>query len=203
MNNNKLILASGSPRRCELLARLGLFFEVVSKNIDESVIAGETPAELVQRLSQAKAQAVSQDHQDATILAADTVVALDGKIMGKPHDHQEAFAFLSQLNNRTHEVFTGVCLINKGQINTQVICTKVSFGNFSDDILKAYIVTGEGDDKAGAYAIQGIGAFLISSISGSPTNVIGLPMQEVTKMLIDAGFYPLNANLIAQITDEE
>lgn len=187
MKHNKLILASGSPRRRELLSRLGISFEVITKNINESTRAGESPADLVQRLSKDKALAVSLDHKEDLILAADTVVALDGRIMGKPHDENEAFDFLSQLNNRTHEVFTGICLINKDQINTQVVCTRVTFGHFSDDILKAYTATGEGADKAGAYAIQGQGAFLISSISGSPTNVIGLPMQEVSKLLQASG----------------
>ena len=187
MKHNKLILASGSPRRRELLSRLGISFEVITKNINESARAGESPADLVQRLSKDKALAVSLEHKEALILAADTVVALDGRIMGKPHDENEAFDFLSQLNNRTHEVFTGIYLINKDQINTQVVCTRVTFGHFSDDILKAYIATGEGADKAGAYAIQGQGAFLISSISGSPTNVIGLPMQEVSKLLQASG----------------
>lgn len=187
MKHNKLILASGSPRRRELLSRLGISFEVITKNINESARAGESPADLVQRLSKDKALAVSLDHKEDLILAADTVVALDGRIMGKPHDENEAFDFLSQLNNRTHEVFTGICLINKDQINTQVVCTRVTFGHFSDDILKAYTATGEGADKAGAYAIQGQGAFLISSISGSPTNVIGLPMQEVSKLLQASG----------------
>ncbi len=187
MKHNKLILASGSPRRRELLSRLGISFEVITKNINESARAGESPADLVQRLSKDKALAVSLEHKEDLILAADTVVALDGRIMGKPHDENEAFDFLSQLNNRTHEVFTGICLINKEQINTQVVCTRVTFGHFSDDILKAYTATGEGADKAGAYAIQGQGAFLISSISGSPTNVIGLPMQEVSKLLQASG----------------
>ncbi len=187
MKHNKLILASGSPRRRELLSRLGISFEVITKNINESARAGESPADLVQRLSKDKALAVSLEHKEDLILAADTVVALDGRIMGKPHDKNEAFDFLSQLNNRTHEVFTGICLINKEQINTQVVCTRVTFGHFSDDILKAYTATGEGADKAGAYAIQGQGAFLISSISGSPTNVIGLPMQEVSKLLQASG----------------
>ncbi len=187
MKHNKLILASGSPRRRELLSRLGISFEVITKNINESARAGESPADLVQRLSRDKALAVSLEHKEDLILAADTVVALDGRIMGKPHDKNEAFDFLSQLNNRTHEVFTGICLINKEQINTQVVCTRVTFGHFSDDILKAYTATGEGADKAGAYAIQGQGAFLISSISGSPTNVIGLPMQEVSKLLQASG----------------
>ena len=187
MKHNKLILASGSPRRRELLSRLGISFEVITKNINESARAGESPADLVQRLSKDKALAVSLDHKEDLILAADTVVALDGRIMGKPHDENEAFDFLSQLNNRTHEVFTGICLINKDQINTQVVCTRVTFGHFSDDILKAYTATGEGADKAGAYAIQGQGAFLISSISGSPTNVIGLPMQEISKLLQASG----------------
>lgn len=195
MKHTKLILASGSPRRRELLSRLGISFEVITKNIDESAIAGESPADLVQRLSKDKALAVYQDHQGDIILAADTVVALEGKIMGKPHDENEAFEFLSRLTNRTHEVFTGICLINKAKINTQVVCTKVTFGHFDDDILRSYIATGEGADKAGAYAIQGQGAFLISSISGSPTNVIGLPMQEVTKLLQAAGIFPFHTQI--------
>ncbi len=195
MKHTKLILASGSPRRRELLSRLGISFEIITKNIDESTIADETPSDLVQRLARQKAQAVYQDHPSCTILAADTVVALDGKIMGKPHDQNEAFAYLSMLNNRTHEVFSGICLIDKGQLKTQVVCTKVTFGCFSDDILKAYIATGEGADKAGAYAIQGQGAFLISSILGSPTNVIGLPMQEVCMLLMKAGISPFNKQI--------
>ena len=188
----KLILASGSPRRRELLDRLGVAFDVITRNVDESIIAGESPSELVQRLSKLKAMAVASDHNDAVILAADTVVALDGKIMGKPHDRDEAFSFLSTLNGRTHEVFSGICVINKGIPSSEVVCTRVTFGHFDEEILKAYIATGEGDDKAGAYAIQGQGAFLISTILGSPTNVIGLPMQELTKLLIKAEIYPFS-----------
>ena len=187
MSQNKLILASASPRRRELLARLGVAFDVKTQNVDESVLPDETPSELVTRLSLSKARAVYKDNQDKIILAADTVVALDGTIMGKPHNRNEAFAYLLALRNKTHEVFTGVSLITGTNEISQVVCTKVTFGQFSDEIIRAYVATGEGDDKAGGYAIQGQGAFLISTINGSPTNVIGLPLQQVSNLLINAG----------------
>ncbi|MDY6322376.1 MAG: Maf family protein [Succinivibrio sp.] len=185
-----LILASGSPRRRELLSRLGLKFTVSVPKTDESSRPGESPADLVARLAALKARAIAAIRPEATVIAADTVVAVAGKALGKPGCAERAFSDLKALAGRTHEVFTGLHVASAGQEFCKTVRTAVSFGQFPDEVLKAYAETGEGFDKAGAYAIQGIGAFLISSINGSPSSVIGLPLEETARILCALG-YPL------------
>ncbi len=180
----RLILASGSPRRRDFLAVLGLAFEVRVTDIDETPLSGEQPADCVARLARKKAQAV--DQPSAWVLAADTVVALDGEILGKPGDEEDACAMLMRLSGRWHEVWTGFSLFRQatGELCTKTVCTRVRFLELTPELCRAYVRTGEPLDKAGAYGIQGKGCFLVPEISGSYTNVVGLPMAEVLEALL-------------------
>lgn len=180
----QLILASGSPRRRDFLAELGLAFEVRVTDIDETPQPGEQPAACVARLSREKAQGV--DLPTAWVLAADTVVAVDGEILGKPGDADEACAMLMRLSGRWHEVWTGFSLCRQAteKLCTHTVCTKVRFLSLTPELCRAYVNTGEPLDKAGAYGIQGKGCFLVPEINGSYTNVVGLPMTEVLEVLL-------------------
>ena len=180
----RLILASGSPRRRDFLADLGIAFEVLVADIDETPLSGEVPIDFVARLSREKAQAVEQP--GAWVLAADTAVVVDGEILGKPGDEEEACAMLMRLSGRWHEVWTGfsLCCQTTGESCTKTVCTKVRFLALTPELCRAYVRTGEPLDKAGAYGIQGKGCFLVPEISGSYTNVVGLPMTEVLETLL-------------------
>lgn len=184
----RLILASTSPRRRELLSRLGIPFSTIAPHCDETLLPAENPECTVKRLAQQKASAVFSEHTDAVVLGCDTIVAVDDMILGKPKDRNDSLRILRLLNGRSHFVFTGVCLMYAQQVLCDVVATQVTFANFSDDILRNYANSGEGDDKAGSYAIQGMGAFLVQSITGSPTNVIGLPLCHVANILNKIGF---------------
>lgn len=177
-------MASGSPRRRDFLADLGIAFEVLVANIDETPQPGEPPVDFVARLAQEKAQAV--DIPKAWVLAADTAVVVDGEILGKPRDEAEACAMLMRLSGRWHEVWTGfsLCCRATGESCTKTVCTKVRFLPLTPELCRAYVRTGEPLDKAGAYGIQGKGCFLAPEISGSYTNVVGLPMTEVLETLL-------------------
>lgn len=180
----RLILASGSPRRRDFLAELGLAFEVLAADIDETPQSGERPVDFVARLSREKAQGVNLP--SAWVLGADTVVAVDGEILGKPDDAAAACAMLMRLSGRWHEVWTGFSLCRQatGELCTKTVCTKVRFLTLTPELCRAYVRTGEPLDKAGAYGIQGKGCFLVPEISGSYTNVVGLPMAEVLETLL-------------------
>jgi len=180
----RLILASGSPRRRDFLAELGIAFEVRVTDIDETPHPGEQPVDFVSRLAREKAQEI--DHPGAWVLAADTVVAVDGEILGKPSDEDEACAMLMRLSGRWHEVWTGFSLWRQatGELCTKTVRTKVRFLDLTPELCRAYVRTGEPLDKAGAYGIQGKGCFLVREISGSYTNVVGLPMAEVLEALL-------------------
>lgn len=178
-----LILASSSPRRQELLRQLGLEFQVYSPEIDEGVLAGETVRQYVERLARHKARAVLARFPEATIIAADTSLGLDGAIIGKPHSKQHAFAIWSQLSGRQHDVFSAVCIATSQQISSIVVQTQVEFQTLSPDDMEYYWATGEPQGKAGAYAIQGIAAQYIPRIDGSYSNVVGLPLHETIQLL--------------------
>ncbi|MBU2537179.1 MAG: septum formation inhibitor Maf [Proteobacteria bacterium] len=180
----RLILASGSPRRRDFLTELGFAFEVLVTDIDEIPQAGEQPVDFVARLAREKSQAV--DQPGAWVLGADTVVVVDGEILGKPTDEDEACAMLMLLSGRWHEVWTGFSLSRQttGELYTKTVCTKVRFMPLTPELCRAYVRTGEPLDKAGAYGIQGKGCFLVSEINGSYTNVVGLPMTEVLDALL-------------------
>ncbi len=184
-----LVLASASPRRQMLLSSLGIHFSVIPCTQKEPTPKqAENPAVYVERTAKFKAQNVARIKPQAAILAADTVVISGTTILGKPKDHQQALAMLTQLNGRTHEVLTACCLIlPEQQSYTFCVRSVVHFADWSEEILATYAATDEPMDKAGAYALQGIGVFLIDQIDGSHSNVIGLPMSQTTKTLLQAG----------------
>ncbi len=186
----KLILASSSPRRAEILANAGLPFSVLSSAVDESPYPGETPAALVQRLANAKADLVTaRAVGPAIILAADTVVVLDDKILGKPSSVEDARHMLQQLSGRTHSVLTGVALVRlpDGERRQFIESTLVHFRPITDDELSSYLATEEPYDKAGAYAIQGLAGRYIPRIEGCYFNVVGLPLSRVLTELKTLG----------------
>ena len=185
----KIILASQSPRRKELLERMGIRdFETISPNVDESAFHGLPPEELVRRLSAEKAAAVAgRVGEDAIVIAADTVVALEGAVLGKPADELDAFKMLSALSGVRHQVYTGVTVCRGGEKQTAHEVTDVTFRELSEEEIEHYIATGEPMDKAGAYGIQGYGALLIQGISGDYYNVMGLPVCRLSGMLARFG----------------
>ncbi len=198
MFQTAIVLASGSPRRKELLASIGLEFEVLPSDVDEIALEGESPQDQVRRLALEKAADVAAKRPGAWILGADTIVVIDGLILGKPRHVDEAHEMLARLSGRIHEVYTGYAIINSmfpdmkriRSINSKVLIRSLSVGEIED-----YVSTGEPLDKAGSYAIQGIGAGIVESVSGSYTNVVGLPLCEVAQDLRDLGIFDfLRAN---------
>ena len=185
----RVILASQSPRRRELLERVGLKeFQVVSPDVDERVGPGLSPARMVEELSLRKARAAAgKAGPEDVVIAADTVVALDGKALGKPRDREDAFAMLSALSGREHRVYTGVSVLRGGRAATEHEETAVAFRALAPGEIWGYIATGEPMDKAGAYGIQGIGALLVSGIRGDYCNVMGLPVFRLGRMLREFG----------------
>ena len=181
------ILASGSPRRKEILEELGYQFEIKTGDFDESTVALDDPKEGVQKLALGKALAAVQ--QPGLYLGSDTVVVLDGVVMGKPSDEQDAFRMLRSLSGRTHEVCTGVALVTVGEdgtvehTETFVEATEVTFFELTDEEIDRYIRTGEPMDKAGAYGIQGLGRVLVEGIRGDYETVVGLPAARVYRAL--------------------
>ncbi len=186
-NNAEIILASGSPRRRRFLSELGLDFSVQVADVDESATPGESPEEFVRRLSSEKAACVASEKTGAFVIGADTIVVLDGAILGKPADPADALTMLKNLCGKTHEVWTGftICKGAGKQSVTRAVRTEVSFIDASDDLLSAYVDSGEPLDKAGAYGIQGRGGVLVKRINGSYSNVVGLPMAELVRALLD------------------
>ena len=190
--NKPLVLASGSPRRRQFLSELGIVFTVETHAGDEPLpFAGENPAEYACRCAQTKTTAVRDNsvHQElACFVGADTIVVLENEIMGKPVDDAHAFEMLRRLSGVTHRVITGTSIMYpSGIVDTYAVETEVTMKHYSDDALWAYIRTNEPADKAGAYAIQGIGSFLVESICGSWSNVVGLPVTELLEKLVCSG----------------
>jgi septum formation protein len=185
----RLVLASASPRRHELLGWLGIDFVVDAADVDERPRPGESAERLVRRLAAAKASAGAARWRTAWVLAADTVVEIDGDILGKPVDPADAAAMLARLGGREHRVVTGFVLIEPGGAvrADESVVSRVCFRALRRAVIAAYVESGEPFDKAGGYAIQGRGAALVSSIEGSFTNVIGLPLVEVERALAEAG----------------
>ena len=179
-----LYLASKSPRRAELLRQLGLSFEVVPADVPEQPAAGETPAQYALRIAQAKARAgAMQVKVDRPVLGADTDVVLDGKILGKARSRDDGIAMLLALSNRTHEVYSAVAVTRGAHMATALSVTQVTFGGIGADEAAAYWASGEPADKAGAYAIQGLGAVFVREIRGSYSGVVGLPLYETAALL--------------------
>jgi septum formation protein len=186
------MLASGSPRRRELLHSLGIPFEAAPSSVEEEALEGEPASEQVERLALAKATEIATRFPGRWVLGADTIVVIDHQILGKPRDEDEAVAMLSRLANRLHRVFTGYALINtefSAQQRIRHVCSRVRIRKLCRDQIAAYVATGEPMDKAGAYAIQGIGAGIVERVFGSYTNVVGLPLCEVAGDLKELGVF--------------
>jgi septum formation protein len=181
-----LVLASASPRRQELLRNARIAFEVVPANINEDSLPSEPAKAYAERLAREKAEAIAQKRPHDAVLGADTVVVIDHKILGKPVDAADAARMLRLLSGRTHHVITGVCLAISGHNEVASETTAVTMSEISEDEIAAYIATGEPMDKAGAYAIQGIASRWIPRIEGDYSNVVGLPVARVFRMLRDA-----------------
>ena len=180
----RVVLASASPRRRELLAQLGVAFDVHPPAIDETPRAGETPLVYVERLAREKARRVQADvGPDRVVLAADTTVALDGVILGKPTGAADAARMLRLLSGGTHTVHTGVAVARGERIESLVVSTDVVFDALADHDIAFYVATGEPLDKAGAYAIQGHGGVYVREVHGSVSNVVGLPLAETRRLL--------------------
>jgi septum formation protein len=190
----QLILASQSPRRRYLLEQAGLTFAVIPGSFDEDSVQLANPADYVKTLAEAKADAVAQRYPDSWVIGADTIVTIDKAILGKPGDPREARQMLKRLSGQSHFVYTGYAILckNKRTGTCDAIKTDVQFKDLTDDEIDWYIQTGEPFDKAGAYAIQGMGTFLVRRINGSYTNVVGLPVCEVIETLIRMGVVSMN-----------
>lgn len=189
----KVLLASGSPRRRKLLTTIGLPFQVVlGSEFDESMVLDELQGSLetrLTRLAQLKGDSVAQAHPDAVVISADTVVEMEGELLGKPADVDDARRMLTRLSGRTHEVHTAVVVQHAapGLLESGVESTRVSFNLLDSQTIDSYIARDEPFDKAGAYAIQGIGALLVRRIEGDYTNVVGLPLGLTARLLLAAG----------------
>lgn len=198
-NDQRIVLASASPRRRELLGKLGLTFSVVPSTVAEDLVAGESPEQHVLRLSAAKAREVAGRPGQAGrfFIGSDTIVLRDACILGKPASPEEARAMLASLSGRSHMVLSGYAIFDRAQQRMQsaAVTTRVTFRPLSESDIAAYVATGEPFDKAGGYAIQGIGAVLVRSIEGSYTNVVGLPLAEVIETLEELGAIQRSAAL--------
>ena len=185
---NPLILASNSPRRKTLLQQIGLPFRSLPSDVDENQALGEPPVKAV-LLAEKKAKAVYSQSKESWILGADTMVVVGGRILGKPRDHEDIHSMLSRLSGKEHEVITGFCLFDPsgGMAHSEAITTLVKMKRLGEKEINAYVATGEPFGKAGGYAIQGVGAFMVESISGSYTNVVGLPVCALVKSLLALG----------------
>lgn len=194
--DRSIYLASRSPRRRELLSQIGVRFHVLmfrdkpetDPELDEAVLAGETPSAYVERVARAKAQAgwrriEQRSLPRAAVLAADTTVAIDGRILGKPADRREAAAMLAALSGRRHEVLSAVALRYESMLECAVSVSVVEFKVLAEEEIRQYVATGEWDDKAGAYAIQGRAAQFVAQLSGSFSGVMGLPLYETAQLL--------------------
>lgn len=184
---HQLILASASPRRLQLLGQIGLQPQVVAADIDESRQDGENDGDYVKRLAGAKARAVASDYPHAVVIGADTIISLDGHLIGKPRDKADAFSIWRSLGGRTHQVLTAVAVVHRQQLTVRLSRNNVSFVEISEPAMLHYWQSGEPQDKAGAYAIQGLAAQWISRIEGSYSGIMGLPLHETAGLLKKAG----------------
>lgn len=178
-----VVLASASPSRKMLLEKAGVEFEVIVSGVDEAVPAEYTPAQTVEALARRKGEAVAALHPDRPIIAADSVVSVDGMILGKPKDDEDAKATLRRLSGRTHELITGVCLLAEGKSEVFHQVTQVTFYPLSQEEIEEYVAMGESRGRAGSYGIEGIGVVLVQSIQGDYSNIVGLPVAETLRRL--------------------
>jgi septum formation protein len=184
----QIVLASGSPRRAEILRKVGWSFEALPVDLDETPAPGEEPVAYVERLAREKAEAAASRMPDRLVLGCDTTVVIDGQKLGKPLDHDDARRMIRLLSGRWHEVLTGVAVIHAGEPAIRRVAhetTRVRFAELTDDEIDWYVATGEPMDKAGAYAIQGCAAFFIEAIEGDYFNIVGLPVRLVYKLMRD------------------
>ena len=185
----RFILASASPRRKEILSNAGFDFEVIVSDADENISEDLTPEKTVEELAKRKALSVWESNKDAVVFGCDTVVAVDGKILGKPTDDEDAFNMLRMLSGKVHTVSTGVCICSAEKLTVFSNTTRVEFYSLSDETIKSYIATGECRDKAGAYGIQGYGRVLVKEIKGDYFSVMGLPVSQASRVLAEFGVY--------------
>ncbi|MCO7224059.1 nucleoside triphosphate pyrophosphatase [Pleionea sp. CnH1-48] len=186
----KVCLASQSPRRRELLSQIGAAFDVMPADIDERQLANEAPTDYVERITKAKATAIWQApdyHQSVPVLASDTAVINGHSILGKPVDKADGVAMLKALSGRTHWVLSGVALVWQQECYYRLSKNQVTFSELTDELIERYWQTGEGHDKAGCYAVQGMAASFIENIEGSFSAIMGLPLLETTQLLVAAG----------------
>lgn len=192
--SNTVILASSSPRRKEILDEMGVKYEVIPANIDESEIKSRFPFLLVEKLAKAKAEHIACEHRSDTVIAADTIVVLDGKVYGKPHDRARAFEMIKSLNGRTHVVYTGVCVMGEGKKVVACVKSLVTFKTLTDEQIYAYIDDCKPFDKAGAYGIQD--KRIVKKYSGSYSNIMGLPKEKLGDILVRVGVINGNNRII-------
>lgn len=181
------IIASASPRRKEILSMGGFGFRIIPSDCDETIKEKLSPEETVKVLAERKALSVLEKNENSVVLGCDTVVALGDEILGKPSDREDAFKMIKALSGKTHRVCTGVCIADKDKTNTFVSVAEVEFYELSDETAESYVATGECDDKAGAYGIQGLGGTLVKSIKGDYYAIVGLPYAETVRVLSEFG----------------
>lgn len=181
------IVASASPRRKEILSMGGFGFRIIPSDCDETIKEKLSPEETVKVLAERKALSVLEKNTESVVLGCDTVVALGDEILGKPSDREDAFKMIKALSGKTHRVCTGVCIADKDKIKSFVSVAEVEFYELSDETAESYVATGECDDKAGAYGIQGLGGTLVKSIKGDYYAIVGLPYAETVRVLSEFG----------------
>lgn len=188
----KFILASGSPRRVELLGQVGVVpDQIVPADIDEVVLKNETPRLYVQRMAREKAFKVAQDFSRDVVLGTDTIVAVGTRILGKAENEKQVRDFLTLLSGRRHDVLTAVCVVDAGKIRERVVATKVQFKRLSAGEIDFYVQSGEWQGKAGGYGIQGLAGCFVKSLNGSYTAVVGLPVHTAYQLLSGTGIFPM------------
>ena len=189
MTETPIILASSSPRRKELLTQAGVSFSIVVSGCDETPVAGESPREMVERLAVVKAAAVADQNGDAFVIGADTTVCIDGEVLGKPESFEQACEMLRKIQGRRHEVLGGIAILNraKGLERVWSHSTQVTMAPMSEEVIARYVRSGEPMDKAGSYAIQGLGLQFVDSVEGSYSNVVGLNISSLMTELIKLG----------------
>jgi len=192
----RLILASSSPRRSYLLEQAGLTFTVIPSDFNENSVSLSSPETYTKTLAEAKAADIAKSYPESWVIGADTIVVIDGMILGKPDSKEQARYMLKRLSGKTHHVYTGYCICCRAKERSfsNTVKTDVLFKNLADNEIEWYINTSEPFDKAGAYAIQGLGTFIVKSIKGSYTNVVGLPVCEVIEFLIEEGVTSLKVS---------
>jgi septum formation protein len=188
-DGDSIVLASESTRRVDILRTLGISFSIIPPDIDETKLQEETPQEFVNRIAFEKASKVGKHFPDKWVIAADTIVVLKGKVLGKPKNERDAFNMLKTLRGKWHKVITGYCVLNllKNIVYRDIVETKVFVRHMTDDEINRYIKTSEPMGKAGSYAVQGKGGYMVKEIKGSYTNVVGLPICEIAEALLSLG----------------